>query len=165
MKPTFIPLWFNIQSSFYYIRGNGQMKTDERPSVNWSKKDLELYEWLVANVGPAHAPLDNLPIKGDGWEMVGSQSTRYPFSDGVSQSGVHIDDEMLAVQLKCSGVLDDRPEDPILKLVKEMQIQMAKFETRKPPIITVDSLSELTPVSRAIKSRELKYTWDFRDIM
>lgn len=169
MTPTFIPLRFNIQNSFYYLRGRlGADKTVERPKVLFSHKDVELYDWLIANVGPAEGPLETLPCKGEGWEMVGSQSVTYPFADHVRSAGVYIDDEMLAVQLKCSGVLDDRPVDPIMKMIKEMEIAMKKCEPDlfSKPIIEVDSLSQIavTPISRAVKGRTDEFMWNFRDI-
>jgi hypothetical protein len=153
MQPTFIPLWFNIQSSFYYIRGrSGNFDKDERPTVKFSQKDVDLYNWLVENVGPANGPMDNLPIKGEGWEMVGSQSTKYPFEDFARKAGVYIDDEVMAVQLKCSGVLDDRPVDPIIKMIKEMEVALMN-QGRGTPFFTIDSLSQLAPVSGKSKYR------------
>lgn len=157
MQPTFIQLWFNQQNSFYYLHGLTNTRKQERPKVLFGDKDVELYNWLVTNVGPAHGPLDNLPCSGDGWNMVGSQSTIYPYEEFKQKSGVYIDDEMMAVQLKCSGILDDRPEDPIAKMVREMAEAMTKYETEpfKFPVIKVDSLgpNSLTPVSGKRKYR------------
>jgi hypothetical protein len=155
MTPTFIPLWFNIQNSFYYLRGRlGNIDKAERPKVMFTQKDVDLYNWLVENVGPAEGPMENLPIKGEGWEMVGSQSTMYPFDDYVRKAGVYIDDDMLAVQLKCSGVLDDRPVDPIIKMIKEMEAAMLNVQSSpQPPFFTIDSLSQLAPVSGKSKYR------------
>jgi hypothetical protein len=118
MTPIFIPLWFNIQNSFYYVNNKyGLTDKDERPGVLFTQKDVDLYNWLVENVGPALTPLDDLPITGDGWKISNGNNTNQP-------AGVYIDDELLAVQLKCSGVLDDRPEDPMIKMVKDMQVAM-----------------------------------------
>ena len=133
---------------------SGVTEREDRPKVIFSQKDLDLYNWLVENVGPAEGPLDNLPCKGEGWEMVGSQSVKYPFEDFVHKAGVYLDDEMLAVQLKCSGVLDDRPEDPIIKMVKDMQAAMLNAKINpQPPFFTIDSLSQLAPVSGKSKYR------------
>jgi hypothetical protein len=159
MTPTFIPLWFNCQNSFYYIRSiSGHNTVEDRPKVLFSPQDVDLYNWLVANVGPSEGPLDNLPIKGEGWELIGPRDVSYPYEDSSRKSGVYIDDELLAVQLKCSGILDDRPVDPILKMVEEMQRTMLNAKT---PFLTVDSLSQLAPISHKSKYNYEDHYYNF----
>lgn len=148
MTRTFFPLYFDTRSNWYYIRVRGGNATEqEKQAIKFTAKDNELLAWLEANVGPSHTETAEVPIKGEGWEIVAGVNYS-------SSSGVFIDDELLAVQLKCSGVLDDRPEDPILKMIKDMQIHMQHMKVApisSRPWFTMDSLSQIAPVSEEVK--------------
>lgn len=173
-KPILIPVYLNLQASF---------SNDNSDAIYaaLTAKDRELLRWLNEHVGITIGIGTRMPIKGDGWMLTVGYDEDSDIEDynwrcrtykgkGKKSTWLVLYDDMLAVELKLSGVLDDRPVDPILAMIDDLLLSLRQSPinqqhltilkgrqagiggVQNAPFIMIDSLSELlAPNSPEVK--------------
>ena len=164
MKEVIVPLWINVRRNHLGIDDEGRWVQGEGDDI--------LLNWLIENVGPIRNIDFHMPFRGEGWQIIegfdGDDSIEdwrwrklagsHYKSQGKLGFYLALPSELDAVALKLSGVLDDRPVDPMVAAAERIMAIMHQMKPQNyttwhlPKLNTVYGLPDyVAPISPIIK--------------